>query len=80
MPLGLKDWTEPLSKQERAELKEAAAYERKLEEHVAAYEVALRDVAAIEQDLREQAVGEQCGVLLELANRLRAALAKASTS
>jgi hypothetical protein len=29
---------------------------------------------AIEGDLREQAVGEQCGYLLELANRLRAVL------
>jgi len=31
-------------------------------------------IEAIEEDLREQAVGEQCGYLLELANRLRAVL------
>ena len=50
------------------------------ERHLEAAEAALRDIAAVEADLREQAVGEQCGVLLEFANRLRAALAKASAS
>jgi hypothetical protein len=31
-------------------------------------------LVAIEEDLREQAVGEQCGFLLELANRFKAVL------
>jgi hypothetical protein len=35
---------------------------------------------AIEEDLREQAVGEQCGFLLELANRLRAFINEAGQS
>jgi hypothetical protein len=33
-----------------------------------------RILEAIEAEMREQAVGEQCGVLLDLANRLKATL------